>query len=174
MQDTANTLFLDSPVPEGDLAMGVFIAYEDIAAGKRAKETCNVLAESVGVNWIFDTQVASFTALRIPRLRYFAAEEAAKANILFISCHDGKLPLGVNEWLQLCLARCGGPMALVALFSCPRLGATHAIAAETYLAAMAKQARMQFFSGFDSAPGQSQRRGPSASALGPLGKRISL
>jgi hypothetical protein len=174
MQYTPDTFFPDSPILEEDLAISVFIAYEDIAAGKRAKETCDVLAEGLGDDWIIDTRVASFKALRVPRLRHVAAAEAAKADIIFIACHDGKLPMGVSKWLQLWLARRGEPMALAALFSCPRLGATHAIAAETYLAGIATKGRMQFFSRFDSAPGQWQWKGRSASRLGPLRKRTLL
>ncbi|HUD47014.1 MAG TPA: hypothetical protein VMR33_09290 [Candidatus Baltobacteraceae bacterium] len=154
--------------------MGVFIAYEDVAAGKRAKETCDVLAEGLGGDWILDTQVASFKALRIPKLRHVAAVEAANSDIILISCHDRKLPAGVNQWLQLGLARRGGPMALVALFSCPRAGASHAITAETYLAGMATQGRLQFFSRFDSGPGQRQSNGRFASRLGPIRKRTLL
>lgn len=150
--------------------MGVFIAYEDVPAGKRAKETCDVLAESLGGDSITDTRVASFNALRVPQLRHTAAMEAAQADIIFIACHDGKLPLAVNQWLQLWLARGGGPMALVALFSCPRLGARHAIAAETYLAGLANHRRIRFFSGFDSKPVQRQWAGRSTSLLGPLMK----
>jgi hypothetical protein len=152
MHYTPNTLFLDSSVPQIDLSVGVFIVYEDIAAGKRAKETCDILAENLGVDWKLRTQVANLKSFKIPRLRRVAAVEASKANIIVISSHDGPMCPGVKQWIRMVVSRGTGPMALVSLFSCPRREARFATEQEAFLADMAKRAGMQFFSRFEQSP----------------------
>jgi hypothetical protein len=162
MHYKSNAVFLDA-----DLTLGVFIAYEDMAAGKRAKETCDVLGENLGVDWKLETDLASFKSLSVPKLRRIAAVEAAKANILIIACQDGQLPPGVKQWARMMLSQGIGPMALVALLSVGRDNA-----AKTYLAEVANEGRMQFFSQFESAPpGQWDWNGRTGLDLGQLGKR---
>lgn len=152
MQYTPNTLFLDSSVPNVDLSVGVFIAYEDVAAGKRAKETCDVLAESLGSEWRIETQLASFKALSMTSLRRVAAVEASKADIIVISCNGTQFPPGVKGWIRSWLAHGGRPMAIVALFSCPRPKTGNASGAEVYLEHRAKHGGMQYFWRFASTP----------------------
>jgi hypothetical protein len=175
MRYTPNTLFLDSSVSHIELSVGVFIAYEDVAAGKRAKETCDILGENLGEDWRIRTELANLKSLNIPRLRRIAAVEASKANIIFISCNDGPLASSVKQWIRMVVSRGAGPMSLVALFSCPRHEASHAIQAEDYLAAIAKRGRMQFFSCFDSTPrfqwDWNERTDPD---LGEYGRRICV
>jgi hypothetical protein len=175
MHYTPNTLFLDSSVPYVDLSVGVFIAYEDIAAGKRAKETCDILAENLGEDWKLRTQVANLKSLGDTRLRRIASVEASKTNIIMVSSHDGPMGPGVKQWIRMVVSRGPGPMALVSLFSCPRQEARFATEQEAFLADMAKQGRMQFFSRFGQSPAfQWEWPGRMGLDFGQAEKRIYL
>lgn len=175
MQYTSNTVFPDSSVPYADLTLRVFIAYEDITAGKRAKETCDVLGENLGVDWKLETDLASFKSLGVPRLQSIAAAEASKANIIIVACRNAQLMPGVKQWIRVVLSYGVGPMALVALLAGPQRGAADGDAAKTYLAKAAKLGRMQFFSRLESTPRvQWDWTGRAGFDLGQLGKRMYI
>jgi hypothetical protein len=175
MHYTSNTVFFDSSIPDVNLALRVFIAYEDMSAGKRAKETCDVLAENLGVDWELETDLASFKSLSVPRLQSIAAVEASKANIIIVACRNGQPPPEVKQWIRVVLSYGLGPMALVALLAGPRMGAADGDTAKTYLAKAAKLGHMQFFSRLESTPrGQWDWNGRAGFDLGQLGKRMCV
>jgi hypothetical protein len=173
MHYTSNTVFFDSSILDVNLALRVFIAYEDMAAGKRAKETCDVLSENLGVDWELQMDLASFKSLSVPRLQSITAAEASNANIIIVACQNGQLPPEVKQWIRVVRSYGLGPMALVALLAGPRRGAAEGDAANAYLAKAAKLGRMQFFSRLESTPrGQWDWNGGAGFDLGQLDKRM--
>jgi hypothetical protein len=174
MQKTPNIAFIDSSVRDIELSLNVFIAYEDLSAGKRAKETCDLMSANLGADWQIETQLVSFKALSIPKLRRIAAIEAAKADIVVISCNDSRLPFGLTDWLESLLRGDHRAMAMVALFSCQRPISGQAINAEISLADTASEGRVQFFSRFEPvSAGQWEWTGRQPTELGEWGDRAA-
>jgi len=174
MQKTPNTSFFDTSVRGIELSLNVFIAYEDLAAGKRAKETCDLMSANLGADWRIETQLASFKALSIPKLRRVAALEAASSDVLLISCGDARLPLRVTDWLETLLGGDHRAMAMVALFSCQRPASGRATKVENSLSDTAKEGRVQFFSRFEqSSPGQWEWTGRQPAELGEWGGKVA-
>ena len=66
MQYAANDAALDAPARQPELCLGAFIAYEDVATGKRAKETCDVLTRQLGSDWQIEIEMSSFDSLHVP------------------------------------------------------------------------------------------------------------
>jgi hypothetical protein len=136
----------DASVRQLDSSLGAFIVYEDVAAGKRAKETCDVLAETLGADWQIEIEMSSFKSLLEPRMRRYAATAVTNADLVVFSCLDRDLPFEVWQWTELCLKRPARPTALLALLTGARgpTGAPRAV--EKYLAELAQRRGMQFFS----------------------------
>jgi len=174
MQKTPNTIFFDSSVLGIELSLNVFIAYEDLSAGKRAKETCDLMSVNLGADWQIETQLASFKALTIPKLRRIATIEAARADVVVVSCNDSRLPFGLTDWLESILRGDHRAMAMVALFSCQRPTSGQAINTEISLADSASEGRVQFFSRFEPASaGQWEWTGRQPAELGEWGGRVA-
>jgi hypothetical protein len=173
MQNTPNTSFFDTSVRGVELSLNVFIAYQDLASGKRAKETCDLMSANLGPDWQIETQLASFKALSIPKLRRAAAAEAAKADVVVISCNDSGLPFVLTDWLESLLGGDRRAMAIVVLFSCQRPTSGCATTAEISLADIARQGQVQFFSRFEpAAPGQWEWNGRQPVDVGEWGVRM--
>jgi hypothetical protein len=174
MQKTPNAAFFDSSVLGIELSLNVFIAYEDLSAGKRAKETCDLMSANLGAEWQIETQLASFKALAIPKLRRVAVSEASRADVLVVSCNDSRLPSGLTNWLESVLNGDHRIMGVVALFSCPRLTSDQTINAEISLADTASAGWVQFFSRFEAAsPGLWEWTARQPAQLGEWGGRVA-
>jgi hypothetical protein len=155
---------------ETDPSFNVVAAYEDVESGKHAKETYDFVVASLGPDCRPANRMWKFEVLDIPQLRELAAEDAAMADLIIISCRgQAELPAGVKAWIDLWLAEKGNVIALAALFGPPTAQATQAPAIRAYLAGVARSGRMQFFAQPDEWPGkreqQSQFGAHRASAL---------
>jgi hypothetical protein len=146
MQYAPNIVGLDSTAPKVDSCLRAFVVYEDVATGKMAKETCDVLAEELGADSRIEIEMFSFKSLYMRPIQHFASAAATNANLVVFSCYDRDLPFEVRRWTESCLKRPAGPTALVALLAdAPRqIGPPRA--AKKYLAALAQRHGMQFFS----------------------------
>jgi hypothetical protein len=85
-----------------------------------------------------------FDVLSIPKLREMAAKDASTADIVIISCRDRELPDYVHNWIESWLAEEHRPLALVALIDRVER-AERSGGLRTYLAQLAKLAKMEFF-----------------------------
>jgi len=138
---------------ETNPSFNVVVAYEDVETGKHAKESYDFVAESLGRECRSASQMWKFEVLGIPQLRELAAEDAAMADLIMISCRgEADLPVGVKTWIDLWLAEKGNVIALAALFGPPVGQARQAPAIRAYLAEVAKRGRMQFFAQPDEWP----------------------
>jgi len=124
----------------------VVIVYEDFRTAAQAKRAYDFLAANLTHEWQLTSQMWKFELLRIPELRDMAAEDAAMANLIIVSCHgDQELPADVTDWVEMWQGDKGEPVALVALFDRPPEQAQHARTTQAYLERVAKRGRMEFF-----------------------------
>jgi len=140
---------LHSPIGSSDLeadpVFNIVIAYEDFDTGKHAKETFDFLVSNLGHECRFCNQMWKFDVLSIPRLREMAAKDALAADIIIISCHGTHgLSPDVKAWINSWVYEQSNAIALVTLFTdASTYGEYHNI--RSYLAEVAKCARMEFF-----------------------------
>jgi hypothetical protein len=153
MQYAPNIDGLDSIAPEVDSCLRAFVVYEDVATGKLAKETCDVLAEELGADSRIEIEMFSFKSLYMRRIQHFASAAATNSNLVVFSCYDRDLPFEVRQWTESCLKCPAGPTALVALLAGAPCQIGPSPTVEKYLAALAQRHGMQFFS---------HRRSPAA------------
>jgi hypothetical protein len=146
MEYALNPIALDSSARQSSSFLGAFIVYEDVVAGKRAKETCDALAEKLGADWQIKIEMSSFKSLHLARMRQIAAAAVINANLVVFSCHDGDLPFEVWTWTELCLQRPTRPTALVAILAGRPCQPGSPRAVEKYLAGLADRRGMKFFS----------------------------
>lgn len=140
---------LDSAGLEVNPSFNVVTAYEDFETGKQAKKTCDFLAEHLGDECGINNQMWKFEVLAVTKLREMAANDAAAADIIFISARGtNPLPEEVKNWIELWLAKETSAIALVALFAEPDLCGGNP--ARAYLAEVARRGKMEFF----AQPGQ--------------------
>jgi hypothetical protein len=132
-----------SPDTEVNSALNVVIAYEDLETGKRAMKTYEYMAQQLGGDCLFANQMWKFDVLAVPRLKEIAAKDAAAAEIIIISAHEGReLPRDVKAWIELWLAHKTQAAALVGLFG----GESVDTPVRSYLAEIARRAGIEFFS----------------------------
>lgn len=136
------------PLSSSDLGsnFNVVIAYEDFETGKHAKKTCDFLTENLGPDCHVNNQMWKFDVLGLPKLREMAANDAAAADIIIISCRaDNELPAALKAWIELWLAEKRSALALVALFDRPQDHMFQSRAVRDYLVGIAKRGNMAFF-----------------------------
>ncbi len=127
---------------EANPALTVVIAYEDLETGKRAMKTYDYLVEHLGDQCLFSNQMWKFDVLVVPKLKEIAAKDAAAADIIIVSAHEGNdLPPEVKAWAELWLSYRARPSALVGLFE----GESVDFPVRDYLASVAKRANIEFF-----------------------------
>jgi hypothetical protein len=124
----------------------VVTVYEDFRTARQAKQAYNFLATNLTHEWQVTSQMWKFDLLRIPELRELAAEDAALADLIIVSCHgDGELSADVRTWIEMWLGYKADAVALVALLDCPPGQAERAQATQAYLERVAQRAHMDFF-----------------------------
>src|SRR5437868_10502181 len=102
---------------EANPALNVVIAYEDLETGKRAMKTYESMVQQLSNQCLFANQMWKFDVLAVPKLKEIAAKDAAAAEIIIVSAHEGnELPKEVKAWIELWLSYKTGASALVALF----------------------------------------------------------
>ena len=85
-------------------ALNVVIAYEDLETGKRAMKTYEYMVQQLGDQCLFANQMWKFDVLAVPKLKEFAAKDAAAAEIIIIAAHEGReLPAEVKSWIEMWL-----------------------------------------------------------------------
>lgn len=123
-------------------ALNVVIAYEDLETGKRAMKTYEYMVEQLGAQCLFSNQMWKFDVLAVPKLREIAAKDAAAAELILISAHEGKqLPREVKAWIDLWLSYNTQASALVGLFGRESVETP----VRSYLAGVARRAGIEFF-----------------------------
>jgi len=123
-------------------ALNVVIAYEDLETGKRAMRTYEYMVQQLGEQCLFANQMWKFDVLAVPKLKEIAAKDAAAAEIIIISAHDGReLPAEVKSWIEIWLGYKTEASALVGLFD----GQSEFNPARAYLAEIASRAQIEFF-----------------------------
>src|SRR5215467_263907 len=90
---------LGSSDTEVSPALNVVIAYEDLETGKRAMKTYDYLVEHLGEHCLFTNQMWKFDVLAVSKLRDIAAKDAAAADLIIVSAHEGnQLSAEVKAW----------------------------------------------------------------------------
>jgi len=140
-------------------ALNVVIAYEDLETGKRAIKTYDYMVEQLGEQCLFANQMWKFDVLAVPKLREIAAKDAASAEIIIVSAHEGKqLPPEVKSWVELWLSYETQATALVGLFGTESVNDPM----RRYLADVAQRAKIEFFCQPGIWPGTSQKHNTAA------------
>lgn len=135
---------LDSMAIEANPTFNVVLAYEDLETGKRAMRTYDYLVEQLGGECLFANQMWKFDLLTVNKLREMAAHDAAVADILIISAHEGnELSHEVKEWAEMWAAEKTKTIALVGLFDAEPSLATPV---RDFMEAIAERAGVEFFS----------------------------
>jgi len=123
-------------------ALNVVIAYEDLETGKRAMKTYEYMVQQLGNQCLFANQMWKFDVLAVPKLKEIAAKDAAAAEIIIISAHEGReLPNEVKSWIEMWLGYKTEASALVGLFA----GQSETNPIRNYLADIARRAQIEFF-----------------------------
>jgi hypothetical protein len=123
----------------------VVIAFEDLAAGKRAKQVYDYLTHRL-TDFDFDHEVWKFSALECPRLTETAARQAAAADIIMLSLHGHKeIPQSVKDWIEMWIGQNGNPMALVVLFDRDNQDFQEMSKTRLYLEDIARRGRLDLF-----------------------------
>ena len=133
---------LGSSEAEVNPALNVVIAYEDLETGKRAMKTYDYLVEHLGDQCLFANQMWKFDVLAVPKLKDIAARDAAAADIIIVSAHEGnELSDEVKGWIDQWLKYKTRASALVGLFGAESVDSP----VRDYLASIAKRAKIEFF-----------------------------
>jgi hypothetical protein len=123
----------------------VVIAFEDLAAGKRAKQVYDYLTHRL-TDFEFDHEVWKFSALECPRLLEAAARQAAAADIVMLSLHGHKeIPQTVKDWIEAWLGENGNPTALVVLFDRDNQNFQEMSKTRLYLEDVARRGKLDLF-----------------------------
>ena len=116
MQNMGAVAKSDSFELNGTPEFRVLLAYQDFAAGLRAKEFFDRLVRDHGGLFRFICHLWKFDLLLAPGLEDQAVAEAAKADMIVIAAHDESVvPSTVKVWFERWLRRSRIPGALVAL-----------------------------------------------------------
>jgi hypothetical protein len=90
----------DQPLPP---PLKVMIVYEDLAAGRRAKEFVDRLWLRLGPDVNMELHVCRFDLLHLSPFREEALENGFRADILILSSRQGvQVPDDVQQWLEVC------------------------------------------------------------------------
>ena len=96
----------EAAIGEGRQWLSVLLIYEDFSTGLRAKLLCDQVVNSLKLEVDFRVSLWRFDILREPALLERATDEAAKADIVFLSAHGpSDLPTAINLWFNQWLER---------------------------------------------------------------------
>jgi hypothetical protein len=104
---------------EARARLDVLLVYEDLSTALRARQAFEQVRRQIEID--AEVDLWRFDLFREPALLEWAATDAAKADIVFLSAHgQGELPGTANLWLEQWFERRdGGPCALVVLPDTP-------------------------------------------------------
>lgn len=142
--------------------LNVVIVYEDLETGKRAMKTYEYMVDQLGAQCLFSNQMWKFDVLAVPKLREIAAKDAAAAELILISAHEGKpLPKEVKAWIDLWLSYTTQASALVGLFGAESVENP----VRSYLEDIARRAGIEFFCQPGIWPGTTKAQSSAVRAL---------
>jgi hypothetical protein len=122
--------------------LNVVIAYQDLETGKRAIKTYEYMVEQLGNECLFSNQMWKFDVLGVPKLKEIATKDAAAADIIIVSAHEGnQLPFEVKAWMESWLSYKSQASVLVGLFGNESVNSP----VRHYLAEVAQRAKIEFF-----------------------------
>ena len=129
------------------LAFKIVIAYENFAAGIRAKEVSERLGAQLQPQFEINSDFWKFELLKHPQLREQAALEASEADMIVISADGaGELPVCLKKWFEIWVPeKVGRHSALVALLDREEETAGRMDSFSAYLRVMAEKGSMDFF-----------------------------
>jgi hypothetical protein len=105
-------------------------------------KTYEYMVEQLGGQCLFANQMWKFDVLAVPKLKEIAAKDAAAAEIIIVSAHEGRqLPKEVKAWIELWLSYKTQATALVGLFGSESVENP----VRSYLAEVAQRAKIAFF-----------------------------
>ena len=82
------------------------IAYDDLSIAKLAKEKWDFMVGALQPGCDFQLRVWKFEALRFPRLRDLAVNDAAQSAVIIVATKGtSEFPMEVNEWMEQWLAQ---------------------------------------------------------------------
>jgi hypothetical protein len=96
--------------------IAVATAYENFAAGIRARERLDSLLEEIGTDTELTHRMWRFDIMQFPEMRKLAARDLANADIVIIATQAGALPVEARESLKAALRErqgCEGVLAWV-------------------------------------------------------------
>jgi hypothetical protein len=168
MRSSANYFFPSQPSDlEESPVFDVLIVYEDFETGKNARRVYDFLSEQLGKDCRFSTHLWKFEVLGIPKLRELAAKEAAATDIFIVTFHGGKpLPKDFKYWIEHWSNHDRHPLALVALYNTQPGNEVEDARNQEYLATVAAQAGMEFFSHPEPTQGFGAPQGSAGHARG--------
>lgn len=125
----------------------VVIAYDDLAAGRRAMSVLGNVSRALGNSIRFDPIPWSFDLLADIDWRSVAADDAVKADILIIACSSSRpLPAEVGRWTKSAMDRKRGTAtAVVALFGVEEAPDGSASPRLEFIKKAAEEAGLEFF-----------------------------
>ena len=93
-------------VSEGLLQLDVLVVHEDFVTGLRARQALDQTAQLLAAEADLHFNLWNFGLLRESALYEHASNEAAKADIVFVSAHgQNELPASLRLWVQQWFAR---------------------------------------------------------------------
>jgi len=102
---------------EASPTFNVVLVYEDLETGKRAMRTYDYLVDQLGQDCLFANQMWKFDLLAVSKLREIAARDAAAADIVIVSAHEGReLSYEVKDWVEMWATQETKTIAVVGLF----------------------------------------------------------
>jgi len=106
---------------EPKTAFHVLMVYEDLAAGKRAMDTCKFLMAQVEEEIKFRTSMWKFGILQNPKLGELAVGDALEADVIIVAARgQQELPPQVKAWMETWVPqKRGQAVALIAILARP-------------------------------------------------------
>ena len=120
----------------------MLIVYEDLPAGKKAKEVCDSLTQRLGKPWRMNLELLNFDSLHLTK----PSAGSFDRDFVIISCGNGKLPKTVRGWIDSFAAQPEFSGALVGLIAVSPWEPTGRRTTRSFLAAAARRRGMKFFS----------------------------
>ena len=136
--------------------LGALVVYEDFQTGLRARQTLYRLAHRLEADVESRLNLWRMDLLEEASLCARAAQEAAEADIVFVSAHGGeKLPAAVNLWMEEWLCQKGSERCALVL-SLDAIAQRTAAATQTVagLEALAQLANVDVFLDINESPAE--------------------
>ncbi len=122
--------------------LDVLIIYENLPAGKKAKEVCDSLTQRLGQPWQMELELHNFDSLHLKEPSAVPFDR----DLIIVSCGNGKLPKSVGSWIDSFAVQPRFSGALVGLIGVSTWERSGRRTTESYLAAAARRRGMKFFS----------------------------